>query len=240
MRNIQSSEFYSRLVMRPLTILLLLVVGDWKWLTPNLVTTMANLTKLAGAALLVINHHEYAVTAAIVLQVGVLLDHVDGTLARYRGIGSAFGAFYDKVGDAVTWIAISGALGYAAYRDSGDVWMPIAAVAAAYLLLVMGYMKWLVAAANPKKLQAPVSFDPPSRTRAQWRRWFASSLVRILYFEEIDLFFWIGLGLIIDQLPLTILLLVVSQGAQLVRMCIKRGLEMRALDATRVNVARAA
>src|SRR5262249_47264319 len=53
-RNWQSSEFYSRLVMRPVSILIMLVVADWRWLTPNLVTTFANVAKLTGAVLIVI------------------------------------------------------------------------------------------------------------------------------------------------------------------------------------------
>lgn len=78
-RNFQSSEFYSRLVMRPLSMLLMLVCADWKWLTPNLVTTVANVSKLAGAALIVVGHREYALSAAILLQLGLLFDHLDGT-----------------------------------------------------------------------------------------------------------------------------------------------------------------
>ncbi|HVK86977.1 MAG TPA: CDP-alcohol phosphatidyltransferase family protein [Kofleriaceae bacterium] len=229
-RNIQSAEFYSRLVMRPLSTLVLIFVADWKWLTPNLVTTFANVFKLAGAALIAFNHQDHGVLGAIVLQIGTLFDHIDGMLARYRGAGSVFGAFYDKASDAVTWLVISGALGWAAYKDTGDVWLPIGAVASAYMLLVIGYMKWIVAAAS-RRTPAPAAQEPPSRTPAQWAGWFVSSLARAAMFEEIDLFFWIGLGLVLDELPFTILLLVVSQAVQLVIMCIKRALQMRAIDA---------
>ena len=233
-RNFQSSEFYSRLVMRPLSVLIMLVVADWKWLTPNMVTSVANVFKLVGAALVVLDHREYALSAAITLQLGLLFDHLDGQLARYRKTGSTFGAFYDKVSDAVTWLAISGALGWAAYLETGSVWMPIGALAAAYLLLVMGYMKWIVAAAANRTPATP-PVEPPSRTPAQWVGWFFSSLGRAAFFEEVDLFFWIGLGLLIDQLPWTILLLVVSQAVQLAFMIIKRGMQMRQLDAERAR-----
>jgi phosphatidylglycerophosphate synthase len=239
-RNWQSSEFYARLVMRPLTILILLLIGDWRWLTPNRVTSLANAAKLLGAALLVIDHHDHGVAAAIWIQVGLLLDHLDGTLARYRGTTTTFGAFYDKVSDAVTWLAITGAVGWAAYRDSGDARLPLAAVASAYALLVLGYMKWIVVAEQKKLdwlesriaprpvIQAPEG--PPSRTARQWVRWFGSSLLRIVLFEEVDLFFWIGLGIVADRLDLLCWLLVVSQGVQLVIMMIKRALQARALD----------
>lgn len=229
-RNIQSSEFYSRLVMRPLSTLVLIFVADWRWLTPNLVTTFANVFKLAGAALIAQDHHAHGIAGVILLQVGTLLDHIDGMLARYRGKGSVFGAFYDKASDAVTWLVISAAIGWAAYKDTGDVWLPIGAIASAYMLLVLGYMKWIVAAAS-RRTPAPLAQEPPQRTPAQWAGWFASSLARAALFEEIDLFFWIGLGIVLDELPLTILVLVISQAAQLVIMCIKRAMQMRAIDA---------
>lgn len=233
-RNIQSEEFYSRLVMRPLSVLIMLAIADWKWLTPNMVTSLANVFKLIGAALIILDHREYAISAVIILQLGVLFDHIDGTLARYRKTGSTFGAFYDKVSDAVTWLVISGAIGWAAYAETKSVWMPIGALCAAYLLLVMGYMKWIVAAASQRTPATP-PVDPPSRTAMQWVRWTLSSLGRAAWFEEIDLFFWIGLGILFDMLPLTILLLLVSQGVQLVFMMIKRGMQMQQLDAARAR-----
>jgi phosphatidylglycerophosphate synthase len=234
-RNWQSSEFYARLVMRPLSILVMLVVADWKWLTPNLVTTMANVAKITGAVLIVIDHHEHVLAAALLLQLGLLFDHLDGTIARYRRCGTTFGAFYDKVSDAVTWLAITGAIGWAAYRDHGNVLMPIAALASAYALLVLGYMKWLVAAATAvahrRAPAAQVVHEPPDRTAKQWAAWFASSLARAFLFEEVDLFFWIGLGLVLSRLDLTVWLLAVSQLVQLVIMLSKRALQARALDA---------
>jgi phosphatidylglycerophosphate synthase len=258
-RNWQSSEFYARLVMRPLAIGVMLVVADWRWLTPNLVTTLGNVAKLAGAALLVVDHREHAVAAALAIQVGLLLDHLDGTIARYRGCGTAFGAFYDKVSDAVTWLAITGGVGWAAYVETGDARLPLAAVGSAYALLVLGYMKWIVVAEQKKAdwldamrardrssrarialaTAAPVSHDPPVRTARQWAAWIGSSLARAFLFEEVDLFFWIGLGLVTGELALLCWVLVISQAVQLAIMAGKRALQARALDATRVRLAEA-
>jgi phosphatidylglycerophosphate synthase len=237
-RNWQSSEFYSRLVMRPVSILIMLVVADWRWLTPNLVTTFANVAKLAGAVLIVIDHHEHMVLAAVLLQLGLLFDHLDGTIARYRGGGTTFGAFYDKVSDAVTWLAITGAIGWAAYRDHGDVLLPILSLVSAYLLLVTGYMKWIVAAATAMSRRAPVvkpPQEPPTRTPKEWTVWFLSSLGRAFLFEEVDLFFWIGLGLVVNRLDLLVWLLAITQLLQVVVMLAKRSLEAHALDAAHAD-----
>ncbi|MGE0550689.1 MAG: CDP-alcohol phosphatidyltransferase family protein [Kofleriaceae bacterium] len=233
-RNWQSTEFYSRLVMRPLSIAIILVAGDWKILTPNRVTTLANICKVIGAVLVAYDHRSYAISAAVWLQVGTLFDHLDGQLARYRGTGSTFGAFYDKASDAVTWGAICGALGWAAYNDSdpANPWLLIAALGSAYALLVIGYMKWIIATAEAVKLKkAPkASHPPPTRTPAEWAKWIAGSCLRALLFEEIDLFFWIGLGLILDELPLLIWVLAITQAIQLAVMIVKRGLDARSID----------
>jgi phosphatidylglycerophosphate synthase len=229
LRNFQSSEFYSRLVMRPLAIAILLVVADWKWLTPNRVTTAATIAKLVGVVYLAVDHHDHALAAVIWLQVGTLLDHLDGQLARYRGMHSAVGAFYDKVSDALTWVAISAVIGYAGFLDTGNVWMPILAMASAYALLTLGYMKWLVASASRRTAPAAAT-EPPSRTPGQWVRWVLGSLARAAMFEEIDLFFWIGVGVLANRIDLLIWLLAISQGAQLLIMVIKRSLQMHAID----------
>jgi len=229
-RNWQSSEFYARLVMRPLAIVVMLVIADWKWLTPNIVTTLANIAKLAGAALIAIDHREHAVAGVVLLQLGLLLDHLDGTIARYRRCGTQFGAFYDKVSDAITWGIIMVALGWAAYRDTANVWLPIAAIMSAYALLVLGYMKWIVVAASPRVASKPAVHAVPERSAADWARWFVSSLARAALFEEVDLFFWIGVGVLVGRIDLLIWLLAITQGAQLVVMLVRRALQVYRLD----------
>src|SRR5205814_1234514 len=85
--------------------------SSWPWVTPNLLTTLANLAKLAGAALILPDRHGPTIAAVVLLQFGLLFDHLDGTLARYRRTGTAFGAFYDKLSDAITWLPICLAIG---------------------------------------------------------------------------------------------------------------------------------
>jgi phosphatidylglycerophosphate synthase len=233
-RNWQSSEFYARLVMRPLAIGVMLVVADWRWLTPNLVTTGANVAKLTGALLVAMDHERYAVAAALMIQLGLLLDHLDGTIARYRRCGTAFGSYYDKVSDAVTWHAICAAIAWASYKDSADVVLVIAVLTSGYAQMVCGYVKWVAATAeleaNRPRSSSPGSQLPPSRTPAQWLVWFGSSLVRAVKFEEVDLFFWVGLGLILGRLDLLIWLLFISQSIQVAAMIVIRGLQVRAID----------
>lgn len=225
-RNWQSREWYAALVIRPLTIAVMLLVADWPWLTPNRVTTLSNLAKLAAAAMILVDERAWLIAAALVLQLGLLLDHLDGTIARYRGAGTSFGSVYDKLSDAVTWFAIVGALGWVAYRRSGDALLPLLAAASAYGLLLMGYSKWVLHAESEKRAwrlaerdpsilaartAAPAPAAPPSRTFGEWVRWVGARLAGIVRFDEVDLFFWVGLGLVLDRLALTVWLLAITQ-----------------------------
>jgi phosphatidylglycerophosphate synthase len=168
-RNWQSHELYARLVMRPLAILVMLVIADWPWVTPNLLTTLANLCKLSAAGLVLSGH---LVAGALLLQVGLLLDHLDGTLARYRGTSSSFGSYYDKVSDAFTWFPMHMAVGWLAYRQTGDALMLVLAAVGAYGLLVMGYTKWVLAAESERLAweEAGAAADPGAVVRARIAR----------------------------------------------------------------------
>lgn len=225
-RNWQSSEFYAALVIRPLTIAVMLVVADWRWLTPNLVTTLSNLAKLAAAAMILVAEPAWLIAAAATLQLGLLLDHLDGTIARYRGAGTSFGSVYDKLSDAVTWFVVIAAIAWVGYQGTGKAHLLLLAAASAYALLTMGYAKWVLhaererlawrqAAGDPDALAArlapPPPAEPPERSAAEWLRWVAWKLVQVVRFEEVDLFFWVGLGLILGELELLIWLLAITQ-----------------------------
>jgi len=76
--------------------------------TPDAVTLIGTLGAVAGAVLLI--GSGYLFWGAFTVTVFVLLDMLDGALARARGGGSVFGAVLDSVGDRAADAAIFGAL----------------------------------------------------------------------------------------------------------------------------------
>ena len=78
--------------------------------TPDLVTVAGTLAAVAGAVLLFGTGELFWGT--VVVTFCVLLDLLDGALARARGGGSAFGAVLDSTGDRATDAAIFGALAW--------------------------------------------------------------------------------------------------------------------------------
>src|SRR5688500_3839421 len=196
-RNFQSEDFYPALFMRPLTILVMLVMADWKFLTPNRLTTIANLVKLAGAWCIL---DEQWIWSIVLLNLGILFDHLDGTVARYRRAFTKLGSFYDKVSDMVTWWPIVLALGWVVYRETGKAYYLVLVTSSATAMNVRAYMKWLAQAeaerlrwfeakddpeAHVAKRTQPITIKPPpARTRSEWVRWFFSRASHIIWFEE--------------------------------------------------------
>jgi hypothetical protein len=71
---------------------------------------------------------------------------------------------------------------------------------------------------------------PPERSRADWLRWFARSWLQIVRFEEMDLFFWVAVGLLTGKLAWLIWLLFATQTFILLSMAVRRTREIVRVD----------
>jgi phosphatidylglycerophosphate synthase len=246
LRNIQSWTWYETIIMRPLAILLLYPVADLKFLTPNLMTSIGNLLKLGGAYLILVSEPGEVLWAFVLLQVGVLFDHFDGTLARYRRSWSSFGSFYDKASDFITWTAIVLAIAWVESERTASSLPLLLAAISTNAQAVMGYTKWLARAEseklrwhqakeNPdeaieKYTRAPVMPCPPKRSMGEWLKWFGRKMLNIFAFQDMDMFLWVGILLLLDHYMLALWGLLVIHGLGVVGMVCARLLEMRKLD----------
>lgn len=252
-RNFQSEDFYPALVMRPITILVMLVIADWKFLTPNRLTTIANLVKLG--AVWTILEHEW-IGSVVLLNLGLLFDHLDGTMARYRRTFTKLGSFYDKVSDMVTWWPIALALGWVAYRQTGEAYYIVLAAGSATAMDVRAYMKWLAQAESERlrwfearmdpsaaiaQRTAPIVIKPPPvRTGRDWVRWFFARFAAIVWFEEMDLWMWLSIGIAIQRIDLLVWFLFVTQVAGCLLRLVTRHIEIAKVDRKLAELDRAA
>jgi phosphatidylglycerophosphate synthase len=254
LRNFQSDDFYPALVIRPLTIAVLWFVADWRILTPNRLTSAANVFKLAAVVAIVpewasalgLRPWPAAVAAVVLLHLGLLFDMLDGTLARYRRSFTTFGSFYDKASDTITWTAISTAVGWLAYRESGHASAIVVATASSSFLAVRGYMKYLAVAESEKlrwheaaddpagaiarRTAPPRVSEPPSRDARAWVRWAVVSAAQIYRFEEMDLPMWVSLGILLGRVELLAWLLFVTQLVGFLGMVVRRHREAHGVD----------
>ena len=102
--------------------------------TPDVITVAGTVGAVAGAVLLFGTGHLFWGTVVVTLS--VLLDLLDGALARARGGGTIFGAVLDSVGDRAADAAIFGALIWW-YSGAGDNRL---LVLLALLCLVLGVL----------------------------------------------------------------------------------------------------
>jgi phosphatidylglycerophosphate synthase len=245
LRSIQSWAWYETLIMRPLAILLLYPVADWKFLTPNLMTSIGNLLKLASAWLILTSEAGDVLAAFIILQIAVLFDHLDGTLARYQRRWSALGSFYDKSSDLVTWTLLIMAVAWVATKQENSYLPLLLAGIATNAEAAMGYTKWLARAESEKlawhqskedpsileaKTRAPVMKAPPERSGGEWLRWIGRKMLNVFAFQEMDMYLWVGILLLVDQYMWALWGLAVLHGGGALAMLGARLWEMHKLD----------
>ena len=126
--------------------------------TPDAITILGTLGAVASAVFLIGTGRLW--WGAVAVTVFVLLDMLDGALARARGGGSVFGAVLDSTGDRAADAAIFGALVWW-FSGAGDNRL---LVLLALLCLVLGILTSYI------KARAEVSASPPT-----WASWSAPS-----------------------------------------------------------------
>jgi phosphatidylglycerophosphate synthase len=240
LRNYQSQEFWAILFLRPMAILLLWIVADWRFVTPNRLTIIGIGLTFATAWLIAFGGRPEHLAAAVCINAAQVFDNADGTLARYRRSGTYFGSFLDKTGDCVGYILVFAAISWIAAEQTGDSRYALLGPAAAAFLLLRGYGKWVSvaqhqqASARKPTVEAPpidaAAEAPPRRSLGAWAMLVGKAVVRAPAFEEVDLAFWIALGLIIERLDLLAIALCASQAIGCLIMLGVRGVKARQLD----------
>lgn len=91
---------------------------------PNVVTVVSVALGLGAAGLVDLGHRWSWALGALLLVMALVLDCVDGELARFRRRFSPFGAWLDAVGDRVKEYAVIAAVAAAGSRAGRDLWWP--------------------------------------------------------------------------------------------------------------------
>jgi CDP-diacylglycerol--glycerol-3-phosphate 3-phosphatidyltransferase len=107
--------------------------------TPDAITITGTLGAVAGAVGLIATGHLF--WGAFTVTVFVLLDMLDGALARARGGGSVFGAVLDSTGDRAADAAIFGALIWWFSGDGDNRLLVLLALLCLVLGVLTSYIK---------------------------------------------------------------------------------------------------
>ncbi len=117
----KNDEWWSSFVTSPLAICLNWFVVDVRWITPNLLTAISFIAALLASALILTETRQAFICAALLINGSLVLDCMDGQMAKYRGISSRFGSYFDKVSDQIKIFAWFGAVAYVSFLETGSI-----------------------------------------------------------------------------------------------------------------------
>ncbi|NDE51178.1 MAG: CDP-alcohol phosphatidyltransferase family protein [Actinobacteria bacterium] len=127
MANRANDGFFSVFVLRKFSKLLTWLAVRIK-ATPNQVTLLSFAIGLYSAYLFSLATFLATLVAAILLQISIIVDCVDGELARYTRQFSKLGAWLDAVTDRVKEYMVFLGLAYGASKEGKDLWIPALAM----------------------------------------------------------------------------------------------------------------
>ena len=117
----KNDEWWSSFVTSPLAILANWLVVDISWITPNLLTAISFIVALLASALILLGTQTAFIAAALLINASLVLDCMDGQMAKYRGLSSRFGSYFDKVTDQIKIFAWFGAMAYASFLQTNSI-----------------------------------------------------------------------------------------------------------------------
>jgi len=203
--NTHNLDFWGIVWGRPVAFLILLVIGDIPWLTPNILTHVSNAFLVAGAGVILMGTWPYFVLATVLLNISYAFNCADGQLARYRKNGSLVGSYYDKVSDHFGMMLIYSALAWTVFEKTDQPLYFLLAIAAIGGNLIIGYVKWIAAAHGKLPESAPGTGDTGGVHTA------LIVALKGVEFRDADIFLWCGLGLVLDHPEIGLVLMGGSQ-----------------------------
>ena len=139
----KDDEWWSSFVTAPLGILLNVIVVDWSILNPNRLTTLSFIYALLGAAYILPFSYQNFLIAAMLIQLSHVLDCMDGQMARYRGISSPAGSFYDKIADFIKIFIFFAAVSFTAFEESNNITVVFLGFTATFFYTLRSYIKYV-------------------------------------------------------------------------------------------------
>lgn len=194
-------EWWSRVFATPIALLILSLVADWRWITPNRLTILSFCATILSGVLVLADGTTSLVWAGVVLQAAYIIDCMDGQLARYRGLSSKYGSLLDKWADFVKFPALIVALALqASYHQPGTAPL-ILGLLAVFLICYQPYLK-LIASKE-------CSIEPWDVLSGKG---FLQRNLRFFLFEEAQWYLIVSTCLFLNEAVLALIILVVTQG----------------------------
>ena len=202
MKNRQAKDWWTITFGDPFSWIILGVIGDYKWVTPIGITWLSFFAKMIPAGLMVTNDRIAIIAAVISLQLGQVLDSMDGNLARYRGQATLKGGFLDRVLDGTGFIFVMAGFSWLVYQNGGEPYYLLIGPMTSAFYLVICYVYWTIAYMEQKYIGRGQMIKPGNNVRSivhipTWK-YMLRGQKKLFSFHQADFYFWIGLGLILE------------------------------------------
>jgi phosphatidylglycerophosphate synthase len=215
----------------------LALIGDWRWVTPNGITLVSFVAKVAPAGMIAFGDRTMVLVAAGILQVGQVLDSMDGNLARYRGTSSVSGGYLDRVLDGLGFLAVCSALSWYAFSNGAAPYYLLVGPVTAALYLFICYIYWTYAYCSERygtsAGSAPVDAVAQAVTDVPLWRYILRAQLKILRFNQADYYFWVGLGLVLGRPREVLWLLFATTAYKALERFVSRLRRLRHIDSQR-------
>ena len=232
----KDDEWWSSFVTAPIGILLNVIVVDWSILNPNRLTTLSFIVSLFGAAFILPYSYQNFVTAVILIQLSHVLDCMDGQMARYRGISSPAGSFYDKIVDFIKIFLFFAAVSFTAFEETHNITVVFLGFTATFFYTLRSYIKYVtlsILAENDREyfnnaLNTKVKLSAgPGFSLRKNLLWFLREQRKFFRFEEGVFVFLISAALLLQALLPLLWILAISQLYYGLMKAIQRGLQIQ-------------
>lgn len=222
----KDDEWWSSFVTSPLAVLVNWFVVDVKWITPNGITFLSLIVALIASVLIVRGGQISFYVAALLINTSHVLDCMDGQMAKYRGITSRFGNYFDKVTDQIQIFFWFSAVAYAAYLQTEDISVIFLAFTGVTFYSLRVYVKYVTIVIEVEHDECylkhssaeAASIRKMKTTQAGlgkgWRKnliWFLREQRKAFLFNEAVFVFMLSAALIFDMLVPMLWLFAVSQ-----------------------------
>lgn len=126
-------------------------------LTPNQISFLALFSALVAAYLFSVNNYAYFILGVFLVQLSIILDCVDGEVARLKHLKSEFGAWFDGMASKTGEIALYFGIAFNYYAQSSVAFLGISFPNSSVFILLSGLIasRLMVISANATLLLIP-------------------------------------------------------------------------------------
>ena len=201
LKSRSAKDWWSATFGDPVSWIVLAIIADWKIITPNLLTFLTFISKIIASIFIAFGDRSMTIYGALLLQLGVLFDHMDGNLARYRNDITLKGGFLDRILDGTSILIIFCALSWHLHVNGEPSYYLLIGPVVASFYLIICYMYWSYAYYEIKNFGNSKIVHPGTKSlknnNISTFDYIKSGQKKIFNFNHIDYYFWISFSIIL-------------------------------------------